>query len=76
MDNGFPSALPPIKDVSHQIDLIPRENFPNKEAYKMMPSQNVEIAIQIQDLFNKGLIRKILIPCAIPTVLALKKDAK
>lgn len=43
VDNGLPSALPPMREVSHQIDLIPRENLPNKVAYKMTPSQNAEI---------------------------------
>lgn len=30
-------SLPPIRDISHQIDLIPGEVLPNKVAYKMTP---------------------------------------
>lgn len=44
VDNGLPSGLEPMREVTHQIDLIPGENIPNKVAYKMTPSQNTEIA--------------------------------
>lgn len=76
VDNGLPSALTQMREMIHHIDLIPRENLPNKEAYKMTPIQNVEIARQIHDLLDKGLIRKSLSPCVVPTVLSPKKDVK
>ena len=44
VDNGLPSAFPPMRDVSDQVDLIPREIFPNKVANKMTQSQKIEIA--------------------------------
>lgn len=44
VENGIPSALPPMREVSYQIDLIPGENLPNKVVYKMTPSQNAKIA--------------------------------
>jgi hypothetical protein len=28
-------SLPPIRSISHHIDLIPRAIFPNKEAYRL-----------------------------------------
>ena len=31
----LPRSLPPIRSISHQIDLIPRASFPNKEAYRL-----------------------------------------
>jgi len=31
--------LPPIRKSSHHIDLIPRENLPNKAAYRMTPQR-------------------------------------
>lgn len=69
-------SLPPIKDISHQIDLILGAVLPNKATYKMTPQQNEEIARKIQELLDKGLVRKSLSPCVVPTILSPKKDGK
>ena len=71
-----PDSLPPMRDINHQIDLIPGSNLPNKAAYKMTPSQNEEIGKQVQEMMDKGFIRKSLSPCAIPTVLVPNKGGK
>lgn len=42
----------------------------------MTPSKNIEIERQIQDLLDKGLIRKSLNPCVVPILLSPKKDGK
>jgi len=72
--DDFPDELPPIRKISHHIDLIPGENLPNKEAYKMTPTENEEIRKQVQELLDKGLLRESLSPCAVPTLLSPKKD--
>ncbi|XP_057819197.1 uncharacterized protein LOC131032282 [Cryptomeria japonica] len=69
----LPNSLPPIHDASHHIDLIPGASLPNKATYKMIPEQNEEIKKQVQELLYKGLVRKSLSPCAMPTILAPKK---
>jgi hypothetical protein len=33
--NELPRSLPPIRSVSHHIDLIPRASLPNKEMYRL-----------------------------------------
>ncbi|XP_057835307.2 uncharacterized protein LOC131045734 [Cryptomeria japonica] len=74
--SDLPTSLPPLREISHQIDLIPGSSLPNKAPYKMTPSQNAEIARQVAELLEKGLIQKSLSPCAVPSVLAPKKDGK
>jgi hypothetical protein len=46
----LPRSLPPMRSVSHHIDLIPRASFPNKVAYRLTPQENEEVKRQVQDL--------------------------
>jgi hypothetical protein len=39
----LPHFLPPIRSVSHHINLIPRANFPNKVVYRLTPQENEEV---------------------------------
>eukprot|EP00253_Pinus_taeda_P015339 PITA_15339 len=41
------NALPPVRSISHQIDLIPGESFPNKSAYRLTPQGNAEVGRQV-----------------------------
>jgi hypothetical protein len=70
----LPHLLPPMRSVSHHIDLIPGASFANKVAYRLMPQENEEVKRQVQELLDKGLVRESLSPCAVPTVLNPKKD--
>jgi hypothetical protein len=70
----LPCSFPPIRSISHHIDLIPGVSLPNKAAYRLMPQENEEVKKQVQDLMDKGLIRESLSPCVVPTVLSPKKD--
>jgi hypothetical protein len=69
----LPHSFPPIRSISHHIDLIPGESFPNKEAYRLTPQENEEVKNQVQELLDKGLVRESLSPCTVPTVLSPKK---
>lgn len=73
---GTPNSLPPMRDISHQIDLIHGATLLNKPTYKMTPLKNEEIARHFQELLDKDLIRKSLSPCTILIVLAPKKDGR
>jgi hypothetical protein len=81
MDNFFdivvdelPNSLPPIRSISHHVNLIPGESLPNKVAYRLTPRENEEVKNQVQELLDKGLVRESLSPCTVPTVLSPKKD--
>ena len=68
--------LPPIRSISHHIDLIPRASLPNKAAYRMTPVENAVINRQVQKLLDKGLVRESFSPCVVPTVLIPKKGGE
>jgi hypothetical protein len=70
----LPSSFPPVRSINHHIDIIPGESLTNKETYRLTPQENEEVKRQVQYLMDKGLVRESLSPCAIPTVLSLKKD--
>jgi hypothetical protein len=36
-------GLPPVRKISHQINLIPRASLPNKVAHRMTPTENEEL---------------------------------
>ena len=58
------------------MDLIPRASLPNKAPHTLTPDENIEPNRQVQELLEKGLIRESLSPCAVPVVLAPKKNGK
>jgi hypothetical protein len=43
----LPHSLPPMRSVSHHIELIPRASFPNKAVYRLMPQENEEVKKQV-----------------------------
>jgi hypothetical protein len=43
----LPHSLPPMRSVSHHIDLIPGASLPNKAAYRLTPQENEEVKKQI-----------------------------
>ena len=41
--DDFQNEFPPVRSISHHIDLILGASFPNKAAYRMKPRENEEI---------------------------------
>ena len=72
--DDFPNELPPMRSISHHINLILGESLPNKYPYRMTLRENEEIKNQVQDMLDKGLVRESLSPCVVPTILSPKKD--
>jgi hypothetical protein len=69
----LPCLLPPIRSISHHIDLIPGASLLIKASYRLTPQENEEVKRQVQDLMDKGLIWESLSPFVFLTVLSPKK---
>ncbi|XP_074314123.1 uncharacterized protein LOC141649331 [Silene latifolia] len=68
----LPAGLPSIRGIERQIDLIPEASLPNKAAYRCNPMETKEL--QIEELMERGYVRKSISPCVVPTLFTPKKD--
>ena len=48
-----PHGLPPLREIEHQIDLIPGASLPNKSTYRSNPEETKEIQRQVESLMEK-----------------------
>jgi len=69
----LPNALPPIRSISHHIDLILGASLPNKASYRLTPQGNAEVGRQVKEQMEKGLIPSSLISFVVPPILSPPK---
>ena len=74
MPEEIPHGLPPMRDIQHQIDLIPGLVFPNKLAYIMSPKEHEELKTQVHDFLDKWLIQESESSYVVPTMFVHEKN--
>ena len=70
----LPTTLPPLRDLQHNIDLILDASLPNQEHYRLSPIEYEILQGRVNDLLEKGFIRKSKSPYASSTSSVEKKD--
>ena len=64
-----PHGLPSLRGIEHQIYLIPGASLPNKPAYRSNLEETKENQRHVESLMDKGWVRELLSPCAMPVIL-------
>ena len=50
ISDDIPNGLPPVRSISHCMDLIHEASFPNKAPYRLTPTENEELNRQVHEL--------------------------
>ena len=67
-------GLPPDREIEFAIELIPGAAPVSKAPYRLDPVELKELATQLQELLDKGMIRPSVSPWGAPVLFVKKKD--
>ena len=67
-------GLPPDREIEFSIELAPGTAPVSKAPYRLAPVEMKELATQLQDLLDKGMIRPSTSPWGAPVLFVKKKD--
>ena len=67
-------SLPPDREVTFEIAVLPGTTPISKAPYRMAPTELKELQTQLQDLLDKGFIRPSHSPWGTPVLFVKKKD--
>ncbi|KAL8147820.1 hypothetical protein AgCh_005220 [Apium graveolens] len=67
-------GLPPDREIEFTNDLAPGTEPESKAPYRMAPVEMKELATQLQELLDKGVIRPSVSPWGAPVLFVKKKD--
>ena len=67
-------GLPPDREIEFTINLAPGTTPVSKAPYRMAPVEMKELATQLQELLDKGVIRPSVSPWGAPVLFVKKKD--
>ena len=73
--NVFPEelpSLPPDREIEFSVELLPGTGPISKAPYRMAPAKLREL--KLQDLLDKGFIRRRVLPWGAPVLFVKKKD--
>ena len=68
------SNLPPLRELAHEIELIPGAQPIAKAPYKMSPSKALEMKNQITQLLRQGFIKPSVSPWGALVLFKKEKD--
>ena len=67
-------GLPPDREIEFAIELAPGTAPVSKAPYRLAPVEMKELATQLQELLDKGMIRPSVSPWGAPVLFVKKKD--
>ncbi|KAL5541801.1 hypothetical protein UlMin_009511 [Ulmus minor] len=67
-------GLPPDREVTFEIEVLPGTAPISKAPYRMAPAELKELQIQLQELLDRGFIRPSHSPWGAPVLFVKKKD--